>query len=118
MWFGDISHSKNIFKKNNRELLVLAEAITGETIPHHEDLPELICRACERRIGHFRTKIRESQKTFGRSSKRCVEMSPSLVRVAKAHRHLQTNPVSQMLDFTSDEEQITEEVSFSLILLC
>jgi hypothetical protein len=46
MWFGDISHSKNIFKKNNRELLVLAEAITGETIPHHEDLPELICRAC------------------------------------------------------------------------
>ena len=51
---GDISHSKNIFKKNNRELLVLAEAITGETIPHHEDLPELICRACERRIGHFK----------------------------------------------------------------
>ena len=97
---GDRSHSKNLFKKSNRELLVLAEAIMGESIPHHENLPQLLCRACERRIGHFkefRTKIRESQKTFGRFSKRCVEMSPSLVRVAKAPRHSQTGSVSQIV---------------------
>ena len=70
----------------------------GESIPHHENRPQLLCRACERRIGHFkefRTKIRESQKTFCRFSKRCVEMCPSLVRVAKAPRHLQTGSVSR-----------------------
>ena len=60
----DRSHSKNLFKSNNRELLTLARSLSGEQLLQHENLPELICRACERRLGNFkffRVKIQESQ---------------------------------------------------------
>ena len=82
---GDRSRSKNLFKNNNHELLCLAQNVLGESIPRHENLPHLVCRPCERRLLNFkdlRTKIQECQKTLERRSKRCVEMSPSLVPVA------------------------------------
>jgi hypothetical protein len=50
----DKSHSKNLFKINNHELLNLARSLSGEQLLRHENLPELICRPCERRIGNFK----------------------------------------------------------------
>ena len=85
----DNRHSKNIFKKQNRELLHLARNLSGESLVQHENLPELLCRPCERRLGNFKTfrvKIQESQKKFEQLSKRCVEISPSLERASKTAR--------------------------------
>ena len=86
---GDNRHSKNIFKQQNRELLILARNISGEPLVQSENLPELLCRPCERRLGNFkvfRIKIQESQKKFEQSSKRCIGISPSLERAPKTSR--------------------------------
>ena len=80
-WVEDRSHLKNLFKSNNRELLTLARSLSGEQLLQHENLPELICRACERRLGNFKSfhvKIQESQKKFAQSSKRLVPLSLSV----------------------------------------
>ena len=64
---GDNRHSKNIFKKQNRELLILARNLSGEPLVQSENLPELLCRPCERMLGNFKVfwiKIQESQKKF------------------------------------------------------
>ncbi len=104
----DKTHSKNLFKNNNRELLHLARSLSGERLLLHENLLELICRPCERRLGNFkafRSKIQESKKSeqFG---KRCVEISPSVVPPAKTARQLTTKTASARtrLNFTTDDQ--------------
>ena len=64
---GDNRHSKKIFKKQNRELLIPVRNLSGEPLVQAENLPELLCRLSERRLGNFkvsRIKIQESQKKF------------------------------------------------------
>ena len=105
----DKTHSKNLFKNNNRELLHLARSLSGERLLPHENLPELICRPCERRLGNFkafRSKVQESQKKFEQFSKRCVEISPSVVPPAKTARQLTTKTTSARtrLNFTTDDQ--------------
>ena len=68
----DKTHSKNLFKNNNRELLHLARSLSGEQLLPHENLPELICRPCERRLGNFKTfcsKVQESKKKLSNSAR-------------------------------------------------
>ena len=109
----DKKHAKNLFKGSNRELLNLARKLSSEDIAQHENLPELLCRPCERRLGNFkefRSKIQECQKQFERFSKRCVEVSPSLLPLAKATRSdCETRSVRSKLNFT-----LAEEVGFTL----
>ena len=107
---GDKSHSKNLFKSNNLDLLNLARSLSGKQLLLHENLPQLVCRACERRLGNFkafRLKIQETQKTFEQFSKRCVEVSPSVVPPAKTSRRETTTPTQSSrtrLDFTTQAE--------------
>lgn len=111
----DKKHAKNLFKGSNRELLNLARKLSSEDIAQHENLPELLCRPCERRLGNFkefRSKIQECQKQFERFSKRCVEVSPSLLPPAKATRSdCETRTVRSKLNFT-----FAEEVGFTLCM--
>ncbi len=68
----DKTHSKNLFKNNNRELLHLARSLSGERLLLHKNPLELICRPCERRLGNFkafRSKIQESQKNPSNSAR-------------------------------------------------
>jgi hypothetical protein len=114
----DKSHSKNLFKNNNHELLNLARSLSGEQLLRHENLPELICRPCERRIGNFkafRLKIQESQTKFKQFSKRCVEISPSVVPPAKTVRRVSTSPTKTAsartrLNFTGDEVSLISKL--------
>ncbi len=82
------TRSKNLFKNNNRELLHLARSLSGERLLLHENLLELICRPCERRLGNFKAfrKFRRVKKKSEQFSKRCVEISPSVVPPAKTAR--------------------------------
>ena len=101
----DKYHSKNIFNGNNRELLILARNLSGEDLAPHENLPKLLCRPCERRLVNykdFRSKIQESQKSFERFSKRCVEVSPSVVPPGKVLR--KDSVARTKLNFTPDEK--------------
>lgn len=85
---GDISHSKNLFAKNNRALLATAEELYGACLSQSEDLPRVICRPCERRVNNFKAfknAITETQKCFERI-KRCIEVSPSAPRMLKSSR--------------------------------
>jgi hypothetical protein len=98
----DQKQSKNLFQGSNCELLTLAWNLSGEDIAPHENLPELLCHPCERRLGNFREftlKIKECQKQFDRFSKRCVEVSPSLIPPAKATRK-ESVSVRTKLNFT------------------
>ena len=84
----------------------------------HENLPELICRPCERRIGNFkafRLKIQESQKKFEQFSKRCVEISPSVFPPAKTVRRVPTSltktaSARTRLNFTGDEVSLISKL--------
>ncbi len=89
------THSKNLFKNNNRELLHLARSLSGERLLLYENLLELICRPCERRLGNFKAfrKFRRVKKKSEQFSKRCVEISPSVVP-----------PATIRLNFTTDDQ--------------
>ena len=115
----DKSHSKNILKKNNCQLLTMARSLSGVQLLQHENLPELICRACERRLVNFksfRDKIQESQKKFEQFSKRCVELSPTVNPTAKIARR-ESNLPSHTAARTRLSFHTTDEEVCSLLLL-
>ena len=73
-------------------------SILGKDLPHVDGFPSLICRSCEQRVNNtisFKNIIFETQKSLLKDSgsKRCVEISPSVlkpsVKVAavESHRH-------------------------------
>ena len=60
-------------------------SILGEDLPHVDGFPSLICRPCERRVNNtisFKNIIFETQKSLLKASrsKRCVEISPSVLK--------------------------------------
>ena len=68
-----------------KSLINLARSLLGEDIASHENLPELLCRPCERKLENYRKfmlKIKEYETEFSRLSERCVEVSPSLIPLA------------------------------------
>jgi hypothetical protein len=73
---------------------------------------------CERRIGNFkafRLKIQESQKKFKQFSKRCVEISPSVVPPAKTVRRVSTSltktaSARTRLNLTGDEVSLVSKL--------
>lgn len=80
----DSKHCKNLYKSYNRAILKNAEEIYGNVLPQDDNLPHLICRPCERRVGNtiqFKRMIVETQRSLeqGCRTKRCVEISPSVV---------------------------------------
>ena len=84
----DGNHNTNVFKPSNNKILAIAEQLTGEKLQRHESLPHLLCRPCARRFNNlieFKKIIVESQQKLATETraKRCVEMSPSSVPVAK-----------------------------------
>ena len=81
----DQRHCKNLFNKKNQIILKNVESIHGENLPHVDGFPSLICRPCERRVNNsilFKNIISETQKSLLKNSrsKRCVEISPSVLR--------------------------------------
>ena len=68
---GDnISHSKNLFAKNNRALLASVEELYGGSLSQNELLLRLVCRPCERRDSNFKScknMIMETQKFVERT---------------------------------------------------
>ena len=54
---GDnISHSNNLFAKNNRALLasVPVEELCGGSLSQNELLQRLVCKPCEKRVNNFK----------------------------------------------------------------
>ena len=54
---GDnISHSKNLFAKNNRALIasVPVEELYGRSLSQNELLQRLVCKPCEKRVNNFK----------------------------------------------------------------
>ena len=47
---GDATHSKNLFKPLNRSILDKVEELHGGKLLRDKTLPQLICRACDRRV--------------------------------------------------------------------
>ena len=81
----DPHHAKSLQKGNNLQILKDAEDVYGNRLPKSENLPHLICRPCERRVKNtkqFKNLISETQRSLEQSSrsKRCVELSPSVVK--------------------------------------
>ena len=81
----DPRHCKNLFNKKNQVILKNVASILGEDLPHVDGFPSLICRPCERRVSNtisFKNLISETQKSLSKDSrsKRCVEISPSVLR--------------------------------------
>ena len=81
----DPRHCKNLFNKKNQVILKNVASILGEDLPHVDGFPSLICRPCERRVSNtisFKNLISETQKSLLKDSrsKRCVEISPSVLR--------------------------------------
>ena len=96
----DFKYCKNLFKKSNKELLAVAEAVYGVTLPGNELRPHLLCRPCERRLNNFkafRAMITESQSHFQRSNrvKRCIEASPSAPRTLKSAKDDTSNTTTR-----------------------
>ena len=85
---GDVSHSKNLFAKNNRALLASVEELYGSSLSQNELLPHLVYRPCERRVNNFKAFkniITETQQSFERV-KRCIKVSPSVPRTLKSSK--------------------------------
>ena len=69
---GDISHSKNLFAKNNRMLLASVEELYGSSLSQNKLLLHLVCRPCERQVNNFKAfifknMIMETQKFLERT---------------------------------------------------
>ena len=84
---SDPGHSKNLFRAQNKTILRNAEFSYGSELPQDENLPHLICTPCERMLKnatHFKNVIRETQRALREEirAKRCVELSPSVVKLS------------------------------------
>ena len=99
---GDLVHRQRLFAPSNSSLLRTAETLFGKKLVE-DNLPELLCRPCVRRLKNIATfieLIRSSQETIKKSSKvtskRClpesVEKPPAKSRtlpsVVKAKRSI------------------------------
>ena len=51
---GDISHWRNLYSKDNSQLLASAEDLYGKALPQSNVLPHLVCRPCERKRTNFK----------------------------------------------------------------
>ena len=76
-------HSKDLFRKQNQDILREAEVFFGANLPKESQLPDQICAPCERRLNNakkFRQVIADTQHTLRENicSKRCLQLSPSI----------------------------------------
>ena len=101
---GDISHWRNLYSKDNSQLLATAKDLYGKALPRSDVLPHLVCRPCGRRLTNFgKFKITVSEVKV----KRCLEESPSVphtIKSLKARKdaNMAGNvPVSQLVDYVS-----------------
>ena len=104
---SDPGHSKNLFRAQNKTILRNAEIIYGGQLPQDENLPHLICTPCERRLKnatHFKNVIRETQRALREDicTKRCVELSPSVVKPS-ANQHASGTRRRRSIDFSTAE---------------
>ena len=86
---SDPHRCKNLFKEQNRLILRNAEVIYGGDLIRHDGLSYLVCAPCERRVNNaiqFKKVIVETQRVLRDevTTKRCVELSPSIKKTAKA----------------------------------
>lgn len=106
----DKNHCRDLFKPSiaNRAILKNVESIFGDNLPRDNSLLHLICRPCERRLTNaiaFKNVIIKTQKSLEAEihSKRCLEISPSVVpstsRVRASVSSL-TSGRRRSLDFT------------------
>jgi hypothetical protein len=70
--FEDKKYCKNLFIKQNENLLHIAEIINGGSLAFETGLPNLLCRPCERRLNNlakFKKVITETHAGFSVSKK-------------------------------------------------
>ena len=80
---GDAMHCKNLFKAANADILADVERLTEDVLPRDKELPQLVCRPCERKVKNFASLqniVKETQQKLNDKrtrAKRCIELSPS-----------------------------------------
>ena len=75
----DKKYSKNLYRAQNRSVLLNAERFYGGELPQNDSLPHLICAPCERRLNNavkFKEVVQETQRVLREDvhAKRCISI--------------------------------------------
>lgn len=109
----DVTHVKRLFRPANANILKLAEDCVGDFLVRDQNLPQNICKPCERRLNNyqaFKELISKSQKTLIAQSraKRCYEPSPSsLPERKRVHHEASSSLTRRTLLFSSKENTVS-----------
>ena len=106
---ADPQHSKLLFRSQNQAILRNAEIIYGDKLPQDSNLPRMICRPCERRLNNainFKNTILATQRILHENvrAKRCVEVSPSVVKPPEKVRASGESRRRRSIDFNIDSD--------------
>lgn len=115
----DVTHVKKLFRPANANILKLAEDCLGDVLVRDENLPQNICKPCERRLLNykaFKELILKSQDAVKSQSrvKRCPEPSPSSLP-ARKRVHQEASSTRRTLLFSSKENTVSLKTNFYCI---
>ena len=108
----DVTHVKKLFRPANANILKLAEDCLGDVLVRDENLPQNICKPCERRLTNYKALkdvILKSQNALKLQlrTKRCPEPSPSSLPARKKIRQVQVSSPRRSLSFSSKENLVS-----------
>ncbi len=107
----DVTHIKKLFRPANANILKLAEDCLSEFLVRDQNLPQNICKPCERRLTNykaFKELIWNSQDALKSQSraKRCPEPSPSSLPARKRIQQAASSARRSIL-FSSNENTVS-----------
>ena len=110
----DVTHAKKLFRATNANLVKIAEDCLGDQLVRDQNLPQNICRPCERRLANYSSfkelisKSQESLKSQSRT-KRCPDPSPTGLPAAKRAERLEGRAFSsrRSLAFSPKENLVS-----------
>ncbi|XP_028416394.1 uncharacterized protein LOC114540402 [Dendronephthya gigantea] len=118
----DPNHSKRLFRANNKAILRNVESFFGSELIEHVELPRLICRPCERRLDNvvqFKKVIAETQSELQKivRTKRCLDVSPSVLKPPVKLRSAGDLPRRRSIDFgnVAEQENVIPAVALSTV---
>ena len=109
---SDPGHSKNLFRAQNKTILRNGEIVYGSELPQDENLPHSPCERRLKNATHFKNVIRETQRALREDirTKRCVELSPSVVKLSAKQRASATRR-RRSIDFSTAADKPQTPVS-------
>ena len=115
----DVTHVKKLFRPANANILKLAEDCSGDVLVRDGNLPQNICKPCERRLLNYKAfkelilKSQDALKSQSRA-KRCPEPSPSSLP-ARKRVHKEASLTPRTLLFSSKENTVSLKLIFTVL---